>query len=72
VSGIRPPSTIVYGTAGGPPWLTGGAFGIEASASAPVAILAGLILVSRAFPSPRRAPLDSAAGGETWSQSAVE
>jgi membrane protease YdiL (CAAX protease family) len=72
VSGIRPPSTIVYGTAGGPPWLTGGAFGIEASASAPVAILAGLIFVSRAFPSPRRAPLDSAAGGETWSQSAVE
>ena len=56
VSGIRPPSTIVYGTAGGPPWLTGGAFGIEASANAPVAILAGLFLVSRVFPWPPSQP----------------
>jgi hypothetical protein len=72
VSGIRPPSGIVYGTADGPLWLTGGAFGIEASASAPVAVLAGLFLVSRVFPSPRHALPQTATGRETLSPSAAE
>jgi hypothetical protein len=64
VSGIRPPPGIVDGTADGPVWLTGGGFGIEASASAPVAVLAGLLLVSRVFPSPRTVALEEATGAD--------
>ena len=45
VSGLRLFNVAVHGTAIGPKWLTGGSYGIEASAPGALAIVAGLILI---------------------------
>src|SRR5271165_1759779 len=45
VSGLRLFNVAVHGTAFGPKWLTGGSYGIEASAPGALAIVAGLILI---------------------------
>ncbi len=47
VSGLRLFNVAVRATAGGPRWLTGGNYGIEASASGALAILAGLLIIWR-------------------------
>jgi membrane protease YdiL (CAAX protease family) len=47
VSGLRLFNVAVHGTAIGPKWLTGGSYGIEASAPGALAIVAGLILIWR-------------------------
>jgi uncharacterized protein len=44
VSGLRLFNVAVHGTASGPKWLTGGSYGIEASASGALAIGVGLII----------------------------
>ena len=48
VSGLRLFNVAVHATAVGPKWLTGGSYGIEASAPGAVAIAVGLILVWKA------------------------
>ncbi len=48
VSGLRLFNVAVHATVGGPKWLTGGSYGIEASAPGALAILVGLVLVWRA------------------------
>ena len=59
VSGINQFSVLWTGRADGPTWLTGGAYGIEASATASVLILLAIIIVALlprrpdALPSPR-------------------
>ena len=45
VSGFRLFNVIVHGTATGPKWLTGGSYGIEASAPGAFAIATGLLIV---------------------------
>jgi membrane protease YdiL (CAAX protease family) len=50
VSGIKEFAVLVKGTATGPLWLTGGSYGIEASALGAVAIIVGLLLVLRFVP----------------------
>jgi membrane protease YdiL (CAAX protease family) len=47
VSGFRLFNVVVHGTATGPKWLTGGSYGIEASAAGAMAIAIGLLLVWR-------------------------
>jgi uncharacterized protein len=47
VSGLRLFNVAVRATAGGPRWLTGGSYGIEASASGALAIVAGLLILWR-------------------------
>jgi membrane protease YdiL (CAAX protease family) len=51
VSGIDRFSVITHGTAAGPAWLTGGDYGIEASATATAVIIVGIIVVAFLFPS---------------------
>jgi hypothetical protein len=46
VSGISQFSVLWTGRADGPAWLTGGAYGIEASATASVLILVAIIVVA--------------------------
>jgi membrane protease YdiL (CAAX protease family) len=48
VSGIRLFNTLVHTTASGPRWLTGGAYGLEASVPGAIAVLAALVVLSRA------------------------
>jgi len=48
VSGLRLFNVAVHATATGPKWLTGGSYGIEASAPGALAIIAGLIIVWKA------------------------
>jgi membrane protease YdiL (CAAX protease family) len=45
VSGFRLFNIVVHGTATGPKWLTGGSYGIEASAAGALAIAIGLLIV---------------------------
>src|SRR5207245_1439230 len=45
VSGITSFAAIVHGTALGPSWLTGGDYGIEASATGTAVILLGILLL---------------------------
>ena len=45
VSGFRLFNVIVHGTSTGPRWLTGGSYGIEASAAGALAIALGLLIV---------------------------
>jgi uncharacterized protein len=45
VSGLRLFNVVVHGTALGPTWLTGGGYGIEASASGAMAVLVGLVVI---------------------------
>jgi CAAX protease family protein len=45
VSGFRLFNVVVHGTASGPKWLTGGSYGIEASAAGALAIAIGLLIV---------------------------
>ena len=45
VSGFRLFNVVVHGTATGPRWLTGGSYGIEASAVGAIAIAIGLLIV---------------------------
>lgn len=45
VSGLRLFNVAVHATAVGPKWLTGGSYGIEASASGALAVVAGLVIV---------------------------
>lgn len=45
VSGLNGFAVIVHGKARGPSWLTGGAYGIEASATGTAVMLVGLVLV---------------------------
>ena len=49
VSGLRLFNVMVHATAIGPKWLTGGSYGIEASAPGAVAIVFGLPFVSKAL-----------------------
>jgi membrane protease YdiL (CAAX protease family) len=46
VSGFRLFNVVVHGSASGPSWLTGGSYGIEASASGTEAIAVGLLIIS--------------------------
>ena len=48
VSGLRLFNVAVHATATGPKWLTGGNYGIEASAPGALAILVGLVIVWKA------------------------
>ncbi len=52
VSGTLQFQTLVAGTATGPPWLTGGGYGIEASATGALVILLGLAGVVALTPHP--------------------
>jgi len=45
VSGLRLFNVVLHGTATGPRWLTGGSYGIEASAFGALAIAVGLVIV---------------------------
>jgi uncharacterized protein len=45
VSGLKEFAVIVHGKASGPAWLTGGAYGIEASITGTAVMLIGLVLV---------------------------
>jgi len=56
VSGSTDFAAAVRGTATGPGWLTGGDYGIEASATATVAVVAGMLLFVKLV-RPRPAPL---------------
>lgn len=47
VSGLRTFNVVLRSTARGPLWLTGGAYGIEASASGAAVVLLGLLIVWR-------------------------
>jgi membrane protease YdiL (CAAX protease family) len=47
VSGLRLFNVAVHATASGPKWLTGGSYGIEASAPGAIAIVIGLIVVMK-------------------------
>jgi len=47
VSGLRVFNVILHTTVKGPAWFTGGVYGIEASLPVAVAILAGMLLVSK-------------------------
>jgi len=60
VSGIEAFSVIVKGRATGPAWLTGGSYGIEASAVATVVALAALVPIVWLY----RAPTLEVVGGE--------
>ncbi len=72
VSGLRLFNVVVRGTATGPRWLTGGSYGLEASAPGVFAILVGLVVVWKwplaqlgkplTFLPPRDEHLDSVAG----------
>lgn len=74
VSGITQFAVVVRGTAKGPIWLTGGAYGLEASALGTLVILLGLLALMimtggrrkpRASPAPRQEP--ASAGPENAS-----
>lgn len=56
VSGIQEFAILVKGRASGPEWLTGGAYGIEASAVAAVVVLLGIVPVVVLY-RPRRAEM---------------
>ena len=72
VSGLRIFNVVVRGTATGSPWLTGGSYGVEASAPGVLAVVVGLLVVWKwplerlgrplTFPRPETEHLDSAAG----------
>lgn len=65
VSGLNEFAVIVHGKAGGPVWLTGGPYGIEASITGSAVMLIGLVLVvalTRGRPQP----------GEAFSPPAIE
>ncbi len=47
VSGIRMFNVVVRTSATGPKWMTGGSYGIEASATGTVAVLIGLVIIWR-------------------------
>jgi hypothetical protein len=53
VSGLTAFSVIVQSRASGPEWLTGGDYGLEASATGTVIILAGIALITRFVPQRR-------------------
>ena len=61
VSGFRLFNVVVHGTATGPKWLTGGSYGIEASATGALAIGIALVIVwllpLKALLSPRLTPV---------------
>ena len=48
VSGIRLFNVAVHATATGPRWLTGGSYGIEASAPGALAVVVGLVIIWQA------------------------
>jgi hypothetical protein len=50
VSGITNFAVVVHGAANGPVWLTGGDYGIEASATGTAVILLGILLLVRFAP----------------------
>ncbi|HEY4900589.1 MAG TPA: type II CAAX endopeptidase family protein [Terriglobales bacterium] len=56
VSGLRLFNVAVHATAIGPKWLTGGSYGIEASASGAFAVVAGLVAVWKLPLSPMQNP----------------
>ncbi len=72
VSGLRLFNVVVRGTATGPLWLTGGSYGLEASAPGLFAVLVGLVVVGTwplaqlgkplTFLQPKDEHLDSVAG----------
>ncbi len=72
VSGLRIFNVVTHATAKGPRWLTGGSYGIEASAPGAVAVIIGLVVVCKwpvtrlgkplTFPGPDPEHLDSIAG----------
>ena len=72
VSGLRIFNVVVRGTATGPRWLTGGNYGVEASAPGVLAVVVGLLVVWKwplqqlgkplTFPRPEPEHLDSVAG----------
>lgn len=72
VSGLRIFNVVVRGTATGPRWLTGGSYGVEASAPGVFAVVVGLLVIWKwplarlgkplTFPSPEAEHLDSVAG----------
>ena len=47
VSGLRLFNVVVHASATGPKWLTGGSYGIEASAPGALAVVMGLVIVSK-------------------------
>jgi hypothetical protein len=62
VSGLRDFAVVVRGSAGGPLWLTGGDYGIEASAVGTAVILVGLALVAKLAKEHQVAVLSAEAG----------
>src|SRR5664279_2706797 len=64
VSGLRLFNVAVHGTAIGPKWLTGGSYGIEASAPGALAIVAGLILIWKLPLSQIQRPSSLSRGGD--------
>ena len=56
VSGLRLFNLAVHATAQGPKWLTGGNYGIEASAPGAIAILVGLVIIWKIPLNPLAAP----------------
>jgi membrane protease YdiL (CAAX protease family) len=72
VSGLRIFNVVVRGTATGPRWLTGGSYGVEASAPGVFAVVVGLLVVWKwpvvplgkplTFPRPESEHLDRVAG----------
>jgi membrane protease YdiL (CAAX protease family) len=52
VSGLRIFNVVVRTSATGPAWMTGGSYGVEASATGTIAVLIGLVIVWK-LPSPR-------------------
>lgn len=72
VSGLRIFSVVMHTSAKGPRWLTGGSYGVEASAPGVFAVVIGLLLVWRwpfervaqplTFPRPNAEHLDNIAG----------
>ena len=45
VSGLRMFNVVVRTSVSGPQWMTGGSYGIEASATGTIAVLIGLVIV---------------------------
>ena len=72
VSGLRLFNVVVHGSTKGPNWLTGGSYGVEASAPGVFAVLIGLLVVWKwpvarlgkplTFPRPESEHLDRVAG----------
>jgi len=64
VSGLRLFNVAVHATAQGPKWLTGGNYGIEASAPGAIAILVGLVIIWKIPLNPLAAPAELSPEGD--------